>query len=83
MTDTASGEVVLHAQPNVSVRRAYDGSMGCEISWGEGSGREHFQTESAELAACLATMPNPTTTAEVVGKLSSERASDRRGRWLC
>lgn len=76
MTGTVPGDTVLHAQPNLTIRQAYDGSAGYEISWGEGSGREHFQTESSELAASLASMPNPTTIREIMVRFATDLGLD-------
>lgn len=66
------GNETLHAQPNLAVRQAHDGSGGYQILWGEGSRREQFLTQSPDLAACLATMPSPVTTDAAVAKLVTD-----------
>jgi hypothetical protein len=66
----------LHVRPNLAVRPAYDGSGGYQLSWGEGSRREQFLTESPELAACLATLPSPTTAEFVVARLVADLGMD-------
>lgn len=76
MTDTEPGDAVLYAQPNLTIRQAYDVPAGYEIAWGEGSRREHFVTQSPELAACLITMPNPTSTGTAVTKLVDDLGLD-------
>lgn len=67
---------VLHLQPNLSVRQSYDNDGGYQVAWGQGSQREHFQTHSPELAACLATMPSPLTIAEAGLRLTTALGLD-------
>lgn len=76
MPDAVVANATLHAHPNLAVRQAYDGAGGYQISWGEGSRREQFLTQSPELAACLATMPNPVTTDAAVARLVAELGMD-------
>lgn len=70
-------DATLHLPPNLSVRRSHDGSSGYQVTWGQGSEREHFQTDSADLAACLATMPSPLTNEEASSRLITELGLDR------
>ncbi|AUS79736.1 hypothetical protein C1701_16945 [Actinoalloteichus sp. AHMU CJ021] len=70
-------DTTLHLPPNLSVRRSYDGRSGYQVTWGQGSKREHFQTHSAELAACLATMPSSLTIEEASSRLITELGLNR------
>lgn len=63
---------LLHLPPGLSVRRACDGSGGYQVTWGQGSGREYFQTDSPDLAACLVTMTSPLTAGEASSRLVTE-----------
>jgi hypothetical protein len=51
-------QAALHLAPNLVVRAA--GDDGYQIAWGQGSDREYFITDSADLAGLLATMPRTT-----------------------
>ncbi|HKS44598.1 MAG TPA: hypothetical protein VJT49_05690 [Amycolatopsis sp.] len=72
MTHTVPDDTILHLQPNLSVRQSYDGSGTYQVTWGQGSQREYFQTHSPDLAACLATMPSPLTIENARSRLISE-----------
>lgn len=60
----------LYLSRTACVRPHHDDPSTFEITWGEGSGRQAFVTESAALAAALAVVPAKTTVAEEVGRLA-------------
>lgn len=77
MTQTTTEQgTVLHLQPNLLVRKSFEEDSRYQVSWGQGSEREHFQTDSADLAACLATMPEALSRAEAVQRFVSQLGVD-------
>lgn len=76
MTHIVPDNGTLHTPPNLSVRQSYDGAGGYQVSWGQGSQREQFLTHSADLAACLVTMPSPLYAEDATSRLITELGLD-------